>query len=67
MFSEILSLLYKGEFNVYDTSAFSNLAKSGVDIRVVLTDGLPWIEIDFPEDYIEAQEKIFPEIESLTN
>ncbi|MHA1864224.1 MAG: phosphocholine cytidylyltransferase family protein [Candidatus Thorarchaeota archaeon] len=67
MFSEILSLLYKGEFNAYDTLAFSNLAKSEVDIRVMLTDGLPWIEIDFPEDYREAQEKIFPEIERLTN
>jgi choline kinase len=64
MYSEITSLLYKGEFSAYDTLAFSNLTKKGVDIRVVLTDDLPWIEIDFPEDYRVANDEILPRIVS---
>jgi choline kinase len=33
---------------------------SGVDIA-----GLPWVEIDFPEDLVVARDKIWPSIESL--
>ena len=29
------------------------------------TDGLPWIEIDFPEDYRRATEEVFPTITSM--
>jgi len=29
------------------------------------TRGLPWIEIDFPEDYQRAVNEVLPKIESL--
>jgi hypothetical protein len=29
------------------------------------TRGLPWIEIDFPEDYQRAVTEVYPQIESL--
>ncbi len=64
MFDEIRSLLYEGQFTVYDTAAFNNLAQKGVDIRVVLTQGLPWIEIDYPEDLEIALNEIFPRIQN---
>jgi choline kinase len=31
-------------------------------LHAVSTRGFPWIEIDFPEDYICAREKIFPQL-----
>ena len=63
MFSECLNLLYAHECNAYDTAAFTNLARRGTDIRIVLTDGLPWIEIDYPEDLNEARNIVLPRIE----
>ncbi len=33
-------------------------------LRAVSTRGLPWIEIDFPEDYQRAVNEVFPQIES---
>ncbi len=64
MFNEICSLLYGGQFAVYDTSAFSNLARKGLDIRVVLTQGIPWIEIDYAEDLETALNEVLPRIQA---
>ena len=33
-------------------------------LRALSTGGLPWIEIDFPQDYQRAVSEIFPQIES---
>jgi choline kinase len=63
MYEEITALLFDGQYNVYDTTAFSNLVKRGTDIRIALTEGLPWIEIDFPDDYKEAKDLILPAID----
>jgi len=64
MYGAITSLLFDGQYDAYDTAAFSNLVKSGTDIRIVLTDDLPWIEIDFPDDYNEAKDVILPAIDN---
>ncbi len=64
MFNEIRGLLYGGQFTVYDTAAFNNLARKGLDIRVVLTQGRPWVEIDNPEDLEVALNEILPKIQS---
>jgi choline kinase len=34
-------------------------------LHALSTRGLPWIEIDFPEDYERAVTEVFPNIESL--
>jgi L-glutamine-phosphate cytidylyltransferase len=34
-------------------------------LHALSTDGLPWIEIDFPEDYQRAITEVYPKIESL--
>ncbi len=34
-------------------------------LHALSTDGLPWIEIDFPEDYQRAVTEVYPKIESL--
>lgn len=33
-------------------------------LHALSTDGLPWIEIDFPEDYQRAVNEVYPKIES---
>jgi choline kinase len=35
------------------------------ELHALSTNGLPWIEIDFPEDYQRAVSQIYPQIESL--
>ncbi|MDP7282624.1 MAG: phosphocholine cytidylyltransferase family protein [Candidatus Undinarchaeales archaeon] len=56
---EIELLLGESQFMDYDTSALTNLAKKGGEIKIVPTEKLPWIEIDFPEDLERAKNKIY--------
>jgi len=51
-------LLLEGNLNEYDTLAFSDLAASGRKVYCPATDGLPWIEIDYPQD-VERAKKMF--------
>src|SRR5512134_1428687 len=43
--------------------AFSEFARTG-SLHAIGTRGLPWIEIDFPEDYQRAIRDVLPEIEA---
>lgn len=43
--------------------AVNKLAKD-IHIEAVSVDGLPWIEIDFPEDYKKAVQEVFPRIQT---
>ena len=43
--------------------AFSEFATTGA-LHAIGTRGLPWIEIDFPEDYQRALREVLPEIET---
>lgn len=58
LFNEMDKLLEEKQFNVYDTLAFTRLAKQGHKTNICLTDGLPWVEIDFVEEF-ERVKKMF--------
>ena len=48
-------LLLQGRYQDYDTAAFSCLARRGTKITIVGTDGLPYVEVDTPEDLAQAR------------
>ncbi len=52
--STIEALLLTGEYQQYDTSAFNQLASSGMPFPLIPTDNLPWCEIDTKEDLERA-------------
>jgi choline kinase len=56
IFSEIRKILAESKDDVYDTYAFTSLAKSGCGIVVCDTSGLPWVEVDFEKDLKKARE-----------
>lgn len=55
LFSHIEQIMLSGKLNVYDTYAFTKMAQKGHKIYCSSTNNLPWIEVDFLEDYEEAQ------------
>jgi len=56
----IEQLLAEGAFNVYDTAAMNRLAQEERVIQIVPFKGLPFIEIDYPEDLKKARDEIAP-------
>ncbi len=56
VFDYIERALSEEQYQVYDTFAFSNLAKDGYAIHCPSTNGEPWIEVDFLEDYEKSKE-----------
>jgi len=59
LFDSIEELLLQGRYQDYDTAAFSCLARRGIKITIVGTDGLPYVEVDTPEDLARAR-ALFP-------
>ncbi|MEP6817626.1 MAG: phosphocholine cytidylyltransferase family protein [Marmoricola sp.] len=63
-FDAAATLVRRGHHHDWVGSAVSAIADAhrifGVDIT-----GLPWVEIDYPEDLVLAREQIWPAIESL--
>ena len=59
---QIEALIAKGKLRAWAPSAFREFARVR-PLHAIGTRGLPWIEIDFPEDYYAAIDKILPEIE----
>jgi len=59
---EVEQLLAEGEFNAYDTVAMNRLAQKKRVIQIVPFQGLPFIEIDYPQDLKEAREEIAPQL-----
>ncbi|WP_196426662.1 NTP transferase domain-containing protein [Lysinibacillus cavernae] len=55
VYEYIEEVLVHEKLNVYDTYAFSNIARDGEQIRCYSIHGENWMEIDFLEDYDEAQ------------
>ena len=55
------SLLAEGNFHAYDTVAFNRMSANGFDFGVIPTDGLPWYEIDTPDDLTRAR-RLFGEV-----
>lgn len=65
LFKEINQLFYKNQISGYTTVALNRLVKAGTKVGIILTNGLPWIEIDFPQDYEKACEDIYPKIKEI--
>jgi O-antigen/teichoic acid export membrane protein/choline kinase len=57
------ALVAAGEIKAWVPRAFKEFAGER-PLHVIGTRGLPWIEIDFPEDYRRAVEVVLPQIDS---
>jgi L-glutamine-phosphate cytidylyltransferase len=62
LIEEMDALVAAGEFKAWAPRAFKRLAARR-PLHVVGTRGLPWTEIDFPEDYRRAVDVVLPQIE----
>jgi len=51
-----VELKEKNNHQDYFEAALQNLIDQGNNIKTIATDGRPWIEIDFPEDFETAKE-----------
>lgn len=60
--AEVDKLVQAGEVNAWAPRAFDAMCGDH-PIRAVPTQGLPWIEIDFPEDLDRARTAVWPQIE----
>jgi len=61
LFAEIeRQLAVSSAYQAYDTHAFNQLIKQGHRLNVVDCSGLPWVEVDFPEDLVRARQ-LFPD------
>ena len=56
-------LIAAGSVKDWAPRAFLEFARQH-PLHALSTHGLPWIEIDFPEDYRRAVEEVFPQMES---
>ena len=59
------TLIEAGAVKDWAPRAFLEFARNH-PLAALSTRGLPWIEIDFPEDYQRAVNEVLPKIESLT-
>ena len=59
---QIGMLISKGKHRAWAPSAFREFARLR-PLHAIGTRGLPWIEIDFPEDYYTAINRILPQID----
>ena len=57
-------LIANGALKDWAPRAFLEYARQH-KLYALSTEGLPWIEIDFPEDYQRAVNEVYPKIESL--
>ena len=62
LIEEMDALVAAGEFKAWVPRAFKRFAARR-PLHVIGTRGLPWIEIDFPEDYRRAVDVVLPQIE----
>jgi choline kinase len=53
------ALIAAGELNAWAPKAFRAFAQEW-PLRAIATDGIPWTEIDFPEDLERAQQLVVP-------
>jgi choline kinase len=62
---EVEQLLAEEQFSVYDTVAMNRLVQRERAIQIVPFQGLPFIEIDYPEDLEKARREVLPRLRSL--
>ena len=65
MLSKCKLLVDLGRTDVFYEEAFRLLSIEEPSIYGVSTNGLPWIEVDTPEDYEKAREEVYPRIISI--
>jgi choline kinase len=65
LIEEMRALVDAGEFKAWVPRAFKRFAARR-PLHVVGTRGLPWTEIDFPEDYRRALDVVLPRIDART-
>ena len=63
---EMDSLISRGFEREWAPRAFREFALR-FPLHAISTEALPWIEIDFPEDYLKAKEEIFPKITAMAD
>jgi L-glutamine-phosphate cytidylyltransferase len=63
---EMDSLISRGFERDWAPRAFREFALQ-FPLHAISTEDLPWIEIDFPEDYRKAKEEIFPQISAMAD
>jgi choline kinase len=61
LFEEIDALVRNGVVNAWAPLAFQRICPYHT-LHVVSTGGLPWIEMDFVEDFERARDEIYPKI-----
>jgi choline kinase len=61
--AEMDAIVSRGEVREWAPRAFQAFAKVR-PLHVIATRGLPWIEIDFPDDYARASHEVLPAIEA---
>jgi len=57
---ELDMLVRAGQTGGYFTDAIEAMIKKGESVGFSTTDGLPWVDIDSPEDLRRAREEIYP-------
>lgn len=60
VFPEIEAIADSDEKNAYFTMAVESLIEQGQEVNACFTAGLPWIEIDFAAELVEAEERVLP-------
>lgn len=61
-FLKVSSFVDAGRVNEFFNVAVQELADEGVHVGYASTDGLPWAEIDDPQDLRFAQQAVFPHL-----
>jgi len=61
LFGELEAIIAEGTVKTWAPFAFDRLCRKR-PLHALSTDGLPWIEIDFPEDLERARSVIWPQI-----
>jgi choline kinase len=62
LFAEVEVLLHEGATGEYYTAAVARVIAKGVTVHCAVASGLPWIDIDGPEELARARETILPQI-----
>lgn len=55
VFKYVEEIMFGEGLNFYDTHAFTKMVRAGFKIYCSSTRGLPWVEVDFLEDYERAK------------
>lgn len=64
-FEEMRAVIDGGDVKIFYNVAVERLIARGVAVAYTETNGLPWAEIDTPEDFWFAQSQVYPQITEL--